>query len=318
MAAIQVFLNDCIDYAGLFPPSSESMQQAVQNFSQYRRSKHAWALGRLIVPVDRLHEFLASFHDLSPADNGVEKPWRLSCLWPKGLVESTLSVKSAVAAMHQAETDANRDSRCNIVLDTVEAVCENAEQIRRFDEFLPVPCRGFAEVPTDERRDGCLDALADVPRICGKLRTGGVTPEAIPSVERVANFLASAVQRRVPFKCTAGLHHPLPATRPLTYQPDAPIGKMHGFWNVGLATGLLMQNTIDALIAQTLLADEQAKSFDVRDDVVQWAEHLLTAEQFADVRRRGFVSFGSCSFREPIDDLLQLGWLHDSADQSKE
>src|SRR5262249_44337983 len=68
-----------------------------------------------------------------------------------------------------------------------------------------------------------------------KLRTGGLKPDMIPGVDDVAEFIRACAERRLPFKSTAGLHHPVRKQHPLTYEPDAPQGVMHGFLNVFLA-----------------------------------------------------------------------------------
>lgn len=45
-----------IDYAGLFPPASLSMDDALRNYDAYRRGEHAWMLGRFVVPAGKLSE----------------------------------------------------------------------------------------------------------------------------------------------------------------------------------------------------------------------------------------------------------------------
>src|SRR6266852_1266566 len=81
----------------------------------------------------------------------------------------------------------------------------------------------YCEVSLDRIEDGFA-----------KVRTGGLTPESIPAAEDLADFLCRTAERRLAFKATAGLHHPVRSDRPLTYAPDAPRGVMHGFVNVFL------------------------------------------------------------------------------------
>jgi hypothetical protein len=54
-----------------------------------------------------------------------------------------------------------------------------------------------------------------------KIRTGGVTADVIPSVEQIAEFLAACAEANVPFKATAGLHHPLRSVQQLRYEPGS-------------------------------------------------------------------------------------------------
>src|ERR687885_206973 len=78
MSAIQVLLRNSIDYAGLFPPAGLGMKAAVGNYAQYRSDPAAWALGRFVVPADRLPEFEASAQ--SHLGRSASSPWQLSAL----------------------------------------------------------------------------------------------------------------------------------------------------------------------------------------------------------------------------------------------
>src|SRR5262245_40889634 len=76
--SLHILLSEIIDYAGLFPPASLEMQQAVANYALYREDPNAWMLARLIVPVARLAEFAAATERILPRDSTT--PWRLSAL----------------------------------------------------------------------------------------------------------------------------------------------------------------------------------------------------------------------------------------------
>lgn len=138
-----------------------------------------------------------------------------------------------------------------------------------------------------------------------KIRTGGITADAIPSVEVLAAYIMACAERRLPFKATAGLHHPVRSRHPLSYETDAPVATMHGFINVFLAAAFVWHGKADiaAILAET---DQAAFRF---DDRAYWRDLSLSAEQIAEARTQFAHSFGSCSFEEPIADLEQLGWL---------
>jgi hypothetical protein len=138
-----------------------------------------------------------------------------------------------------------------------------------------------------------------------KLRTGGVTPDAIPSIDAVAEFIHACAQRRLPFKATAGLHHAIRSPHPLTYEPGAPVATMHGFINVFLAAAFAWHGTPDI---RPILAETDASAFRF-DNGAHWRDRSLSAEEIQDARTSFAHSFGSCSFEEPIADLEQLGWL---------
>src|SRR5438067_13197801 len=76
--SVKTLLTDAIDYAGLFPPAGLSMPEAVINYAMYRNSNFAWMLGRFVVPVARLGEFIESAEDFISADG--DNVWRLSVI----------------------------------------------------------------------------------------------------------------------------------------------------------------------------------------------------------------------------------------------
>jgi hypothetical protein len=135
-----------------------------------------------------------------------------------------------------------------------------------------------------------------------KIRTGGITPDAFPAIDDIAGFLRACKAKGVAFKATAGLHHPLRCVKPLTYEPNAPTGTMHGFLNLFLAAAML--DHADAILGET---DPQAFAFD--DEGASWRGHRVSTEALRTMRRDFATSFGSCSFEEPIRDLRELGWL---------
>ncbi|MEM7789088.1 MAG: hypothetical protein AAF594_15320, partial [Bacteroidota bacterium] len=106
----------------------------------------------------------------------------------------------------------------------------------------------------------------------------------------------------VPFKATAGLHHPLP-------NHDAAVGtRIFGFLGVfggGILARVHGLSTDD--IAE-ILDDERAASWSF-DDGLRWRSLSASAGQVAEAREAFALSFGSCSFDEPRDDLRSLGWL---------
>jgi hypothetical protein len=141
-----------------------------------------------------------------------------------------------------------------------------------------------------------------------KIRTGGLTPESIPSSEEVADFLCRAALAKKPFKATAGLHHAIRANRALTYSADSPHAVMHGFVNVFTAAAFAWHGA-DRSQVLAILNETDPRAFGMSDNSLTWNGHSLSTVQIADARANFAHSFGSCSFEEPIADLRDLGWL---------
>lgn len=142
----------------------------------------------------------------------------------------------------------------------------------------------YCEVPVSELRQvAALGSFA-------KIRCGGDT---IPSNADVAAFIEQCANLRLPFKATAGLHHPIRSDQ------------MHGFINVLMAGALAWRGFrgLDRVIAER---DPVAFHFDQH---AHWRDERLTIAEIERARREFVHSIGSCSFEEPIQDLEELGWL---------
>jgi hypothetical protein len=289
--SLAALLSGAIDYAGLFPPATLDMQTAVDNYAHYRDGERAWMLGRFIVPVARLDEFLeASQEYVSVAGD----PWRLGAI----VGEDAESDFGRVAAFNQTND--------GVLIDTIEVKADTIARVDTIAEHLPGGVRAFVEVGSSPDLTAILAAIA-ARRLGAKIRTGGVTSDAIPSVDEVARFIRACYARNIAFKATAGLHHPLRGEYALTYEEDAARATMHGFLNVFL-TAAFCYNGIGAADAPRLLALEAADSWSFGDSAT-WEDYRVSVAEVEKVRRRLLISFGSCSFVEPIDDLQRLGLL---------
>ncbi|MBX9685402.1 MAG: hypothetical protein K2X27_01795 [Candidatus Obscuribacterales bacterium] len=152
-----------------------------------------------------------------------------------------------------------------------------------------------------------LDQLDELKKkACfAKVRTGGIKAELIPSPAALASFISACAARRLAFKATAGLHHPIRAEYALTYEPDSAKAVMHGFLNVLMASAFAFhgERDIEPIISET---DAAAFRF---DDRACWRNLSLSEAQIVDARKNFIHSVGSCSFEEPVADLKKLGLL---------
>ncbi len=200
-----------------------------------------------------------------------------------------------VAAAELPHVSAELDGSLAVLGDTDEPRAAALETKRIVRATRPVYC----EVPP-----GDLDTV-QAAGCYAKLRTGGVTPGAIPAVADVAAFIVACAERRLPFKATAGLHHPIRAPHPLTYESDAPRAVMHGFLNVFLAAAFAWRGDRDI---EPVLGETDAAAFRF-DERAHWRGRSLDAGQVREARQQFAHSVGSCSFDEPIEGLEALGLL---------
>ncbi len=296
----RALLGSLVDYAGLFPPAKLPMDESVRNYASYRSSGHSWMLGRFICPVSRLEEFRRGATELLPshADDGF---WSMSAIIDGDLDEN---LDSIFAFNHEHERAENGLAQ----VETIELKADDARVIDEALDLIPEELVPFFEVPSSEDPRGFVAALAGNDA-CAKIRTGGVKPEMIPPAKDVARFMLACAAAEVPFKATAGLHHPVRAEYPLTYEPDAPRGVMHGFLNVFVASVLVRERAIDLDGCIEVLETTDPAAFAFEDDRLGWQKVLADREAAERIREGFAMSYGSCSFTEPVEDLQGLGLL---------
>ena len=290
---MDTLLGGLVDYAGLFPPAALAMPEAVAGYARYTQGPHRATLGRFVLPVARLDEFaVAADPFLPPGDDPVagQQAWRLSVLAGPQDAE-------ALAAFNAWE-----EGRAQI--DMVEARAGSSSEIAELAGALGGSFTVYVEVPA---HGDPLGVLRDVKRhgLRAKIRTGGITADAFPTPAEVLRFLDVCAMLDLPFKATAGLHHPLRGEYPLTYAADSAHGTMHGFLNVFLAS-LLLRKGVPAAEVGPLLDERDPAMLAVADDGIIWRGRRLSLQDVAEARASFAGSFGSCSFEEPVQDLSSL------------
>jgi hypothetical protein len=283
MSATRALLEEIVDDAGLFPPAALDMDDAVDAHLRARSGAFAWMLGRFVCPFDKL-DVLRRFVPRN------EKAIRLSIIAPPGwsatAFENVADDKWRLEAIEARLPDAD-------VARWTNELQEAGKTLGATNLWLEIP---WSDYPT-ERWPDATDALARSTAVGLKIRCGGEQPDAIPPPGVLAAVIVACRDAGVRFKATAGLHHPFRH------------GGHHGFVNLAMAVTLARVHKLDAPDVAEILAADHDEAFVVRDDLVGWRD--LTANEGDVIRARAesFAGFGSCSFREPVDDLVALGIL---------
>jgi len=287
VTSLRALLADAVDYAGLYPPASVDMHEAVTNYAEYRQSDDAWMLGRFVLPASGLSSF-----DIEWRHVGEPSGWLSSAVLGE-------NPEDDIALVH-AFNDAHHG---RVRIDTVEARLTTPGAIARAAAAAQQRLTVFVEIPATADLPSIISAIGE-SGVGAKIRTGGTTPDAFPRADSIAQVIRRCVAVRVPFKATAGLHHPLRAEYRLTYKTDAPRGMMFGYLNVFLAAGFAVAGIRDDELTR-LLEETDAAAIRSNDRGIAWRGHELTIEQVREARQ-WLRSFGSCSFREPVDELAAL------------
>jgi hypothetical protein len=294
--SIDALLEGLVDYAGLFPPAAENMRTAVENYAAYRAGSDRRALARFIIPAGRLGELESEAIDLMPAGSDPE-PWRLSALISG---DTGAAMRTISDFNHRHDRDSSNGWA---VVDAVELKVSSAAEIAEHSRHLSTGPAAYFEIPAVGDIAPLVAAIA-AAGARAKLRTGGVSADAFPSPDAIVDFLAACQKEGIAFKATAGLHHPLRGEYRLTYEQGSGKAVMYGYINLFLAAALIRSgNQRD--VARAMLLESDPASLDFGDAGIEWRGITLTPAQLR--RSRQFaISFGSCSFREPIDELAQL------------
>ncbi|MEP7118484.1 MAG: hypothetical protein ABI880_12925 [Acidobacteriota bacterium] len=288
-ASAHALLAGAVDYAGLFPPAALSMSAAAAEYRAALASPQSWMLGRFVTTAARLSELAAALS--APA--GAVSTCRVSAIVRVGSADDI-----AALATFNAGTDTHHG-----VVDAVEAKPSAIDGI----DWLAAHCAGldvYVEIAAGPDAPAWLDRVA-ARQLRAKVRTGGVTPEAFPSPAALAGFLAAVVARQVPFKATAGLHHAVRGSYKLTYEPEAASAPMYGYLNLLLAAAAVRAGQ-PVTTAEALLRQSDAASLVFDDDAARWGAAAFPLSLLRDLRAHHLVSFGSCSFREPVTELDAL------------
>jgi len=293
--SVRSLLTGAIDYAGLFPPSGLPMSEAVLNYAMYRNSNYSWMLGAFVVPSAQLVEFIENAGEFVSRD--AKTAWRLSVLAGEDLSASIREIKEFTAKYSPG-----------VIIDSIEVKANTASKIENTVLLLPAGVKAYFEISLGKNFPDLLAKVATTGQFA-KIRTGGVTPGAFPASKEVIRFVRACLAANVPFKATAGLHHPIRCFRPLTYENNSPKGTMHGFMNMFLMTGFAREGYRASLL-EDVLEEEFDEVFRFSDQSISWRnEYRLNIWQLEALRKKGLHSFGSCSFDEPIADLQKLGIL---------
>jgi hypothetical protein len=258
-ASLAPVVERLFDDAGLFPPAAHAMGDALARHQRARTGPHRRLVGPFLCPVARLDELDACVAGGSP------RPPELG----------------VIASAGEATARRRQVLRPGVIQLEAPLGLALPDDAARLVRYVELPGRGDADAAVEE----IAKAGARV-----KVRCGGATPDAVPSSRRLAEVVAACARLRVPFKATAGLHHPF------RIRPDDGSGPgQHGFLNLlAAASAALVGEGVEGL---TALLDTGAEKGDEVVARIDRSSRSLVA------------SVGTCSIDEPVGHLVELGLL---------
>lgn len=320
-ASMKAFMAELIDYAGLFPPAELPIEEAFENYARYRQGPDAWMLSRFIIPAPRLPDLTAIAGGRFQRDD----PFRFSILGGGGMDSAGFlsAVQSDIVAVNAFLEESGEGVTADFYeVRLPESVVANGDVMEMNGMVSGAAAmlvengmRPFFETPLGPAwRDMVgvtVQAISGYNKAGGhkagfKLRCGGLDAAAFPSQYQVAHVIAACRDAAVPLKFTAGLHHPI------RRYDESVRTKMHGFVNVFVAGIIAQSYHLPEHEIAAVIADENHTHFNFDDQSLTWLDRVVSPRKIENIRRENMISFGSCSFDEPREDLQMLDWLADT------
>ncbi|MCI0448351.1 MAG: hypothetical protein L0Y79_01020 [Chlorobi bacterium] len=314
--SLKIFTEKLIDYAGLFPPANLNLAQSFHNYVFYSQGEYKWMLNKFVVPSGRLIElsklitemkiggqipfsFLGTGGETAPDfnknfTNDVKNIYEFKNKNRQLVSSDVFEVRLPIEVIERE----NNDDMLDLMID----VSTGLE--KELGAEIPV----FFETETSDQYESIItrtaETIASLDRNCGfKLRTGGTEAIAFPKSEQIAFAIMACCEFNIPMKYTAGLHHPI------KHFNENISAYFHGFFNVFGGGILAYTNNLDEKELLGVLNDEDPYEFVFKEDGFEWNEIEVSNSQIREAREKFIISYGSCSFDEPIDDLKTMELL---------
>jgi hypothetical protein len=293
-ASFENFMTGLIDYAGLFPPASLDIETVLRKYAGYLESEDGWMLGRCVVPATQLHRVV-----LHPG-------FRCSVIVSPGVSREEFDRLSAFTGrVEMLETRlANTAGSPGLVLDQLLHLKTRFDQaglrgVKLFVETESAAPAAAAIAAFNSRGSGG-EAIKSVGY---KLRCGGLEKQAFPAPEQVAEAIGLCRGHDIAIKFTAGMHQPF-----RHFSADSGV-MQHGFINIFAAALMCWGCNLSFDETVQCLGDETAHHFHFTEEGFSWQDKTISANEMRSLRKNKVISFGSCSFTEPVEDLRLLGVL---------
>ena len=301
MIGLTRLLEGSIDYAGLFPPASYSMEKTVEMFAKYRQTSQRWLLSRIVIPAKRLSEFEKFAAPLWPKSTTDlnDQMWRVTAL-VSSLDDPEL--ERDLEQIDEFNTFYKKKGGTPVHIEAIETKATDSEMIAELIELIPDEYEAWVEIPWDKDPRGMIAALGGFD-VGAKIRTGGMTAKAHPTPEALAVFIEAAAATKALFKPTAAIHHP-------ARNMSASLGcEQFGFLNLYVGASLAFHGLAKGDKLVKVLSESDEKQFVFTAEGLKYKDDRLTLKQITEARKKFIRSFGSCSFEEPVADLNRLGLI---------
>ena len=285
-------LTKVFDYAGMFPPASLSFEQALAESCSFGTTlKRPWMVASdIVLDAQNARKLLG----VNLGIYSMSHPLRVCLL----ATEEPESVIATATRLLQKEPHVTITS-----LEIKAAPHDIAETIAYYADFSKKNTIQLALEPdlSGEDWESMLNAAVTNSKKTGfnvalKCRLTGTTGI---SAERFAAGIIAASDSEIPLKVTGGLHHPI-------VEPDRYPFPM-GFLNA--TTGVMFRRALGNKLPHArlveILTNQDARAYTFADSL-QFKDLEISHSELRRAKENQPFAIGSCSLREPDEDLNRL------------
>ena len=285
VGSLDALFAGLVDDAAVFPPGNAAVPDAVRDHRAHRSAWYAPLIGPLVLPDTELAAASRATRSLAPDTGSL----------PISVVIT--SGAGGLTALAHRNLPGLQVVAAEIALRDPADLRGNAQRVvAAAQEFDPDEVAIFVELPFQPGWVGAIEVI-EAAGLSGKIRTGGVVPDAYPTAEQLAEQLSELIEADLPFKATAGLHRAWPNQ---ILNESGETLPQHGFLTMLMAIEALVDGAGTDQAAELLRLADPGRIYAALTD---WDDATV-----ARVRRR-FRSFGCCGVTDPVQDLVTLGLL---------
>lgn len=313
-------MSGLIDYAGLFPPANLNLAQAFNNYIMYLKGNYNWALSRFIIPAKRLPELTGLMGQMKyPGD--LKLPFSILGTSPESVNDFNKHLEHDIELISEFQNKFGSRVQTGVLEvrlpgDAFDGSSRDLTGLMNFvsDSFrdkLNMKITVFYEAVLKGDFENRIIKTAEAISLHDgksnnagfKLRTGGVEASAFPTPEEISFALVTCIEYGISMKCTAGLHHPI------RHYDESAQANMHGFLNVFGAGIFAYACNLDEDETLQILTEEDPYAFHFTEEGVEINDLLVSNDDIIRSREKFMLSYGSCSFDDPINDLKTMELL---------
>lgn len=302
--ALEILVRGLFDYSGMFPPESKTFEAALYDCARFNSALARPDLVNISLVLQR--QSIEALSEEVLRQQGFQSNRKVSVAYlGSDIVDSTVTAIEEINFISRWNGQrANEEIPARIVSyevkiadheltrDALRPVVEATQK----EEVLLCIEPNLATEWVDQTLQKSVAMLSGVRSASLKIRGTGPTGIRTDTISRVIEMVA---EQNLHLKSTGGMHHPILERE--RYGNDL------GFLNFAVAVVLkrVLGKKLPVSELKECLENADPAGFSFVDGI-RWRNYQISMQELQSVKERFRMSIGSCSLREPDEDLQRL------------